>query len=187
MNFPTLTKTFLIAVTLFSCAITVCTGSFILVNKSRYDIFCRDRSIEQAKENLWTHSKDSNIVLKPGERIQLPLNKRYSIRTAGPKTAMSNYYDIPTPNELAKQTLNREEEIHFSAISWEKGFIPIISVTSGLVYGWTFTLSNTWSNKQNHNDAKNKALNDAKNEDLHNSEYDTKYKNRNDQWVDVKK
>ena len=138
-----ITKAIFITFALFSCAITVC-GSFILVNKSKYDIFCRDRSIAQAQDNLWTSPENSNIVLKPGERVQLSKSKNYSIRSAGPKTALSQYYDLPKPMDLAK-TLNREENIQYSAHQYEKGFMPIISVQSGLVYGWTFTLSYTWT------------------------------------------
>ena len=146
MNSKLTIKALFIIISLFSYKISICESSFILVNKSGYDIFCRDRSIEQAQDNKWTSPENSNIVLKPGERVQLSLSKSYSIRTAGKKSALSNYYNVPKPLELAKATLSREDEIAFSSAMWNKELMPIISVYAGLVYGWKFTLSHTWTN-----------------------------------------
>lgn len=149
MNLLLITRTLLVTFALFSGAIIVCSNSFILINKSSYDIFCRDRSVAQAKANTPTSANQSEIIIKSGERLQLSRNNRYSIRTAGTTASVSQYYDVPTPMDLAKQTLNREDEIMFSSLMWEEGFLPIISVYSGLLYGWKFTLSHTWTNKQN--------------------------------------
>ena len=123
-------------------SLTTFAKDFILTNKSGYDIFCRDRSIAEAEQGLWTGGMDH--VIKPGESIQLTLDRNYSIRTAGKKTILSQYYDVPKPYDLAKKTLNPEQFHAFNlAMTRKKPCIPVISVSSGLTYGWNFTLSYT--------------------------------------------
>jgi hypothetical protein len=115
-------------------------ASFRLANKSNYEIYCRDRSIMQAQDNVWTGG--SNFVLKPGEFREVPGNRDYSIRTAGPKSALSQYYDVPRPYDLAQKSLNPEQFHQFDLTMTRKNpGMAIINITSGWTHGWKFTLS----------------------------------------------
>ena len=134
---------FFAALVLFSLtAATAIAKDFILTNKSGYDIFCRSRSIAEAEQGLWTGTMDH--VIKPGDSIQLTLDRNYSIRTAGKKTMWSQYYDVPKPYELAQKTLNAQQFHEFDlAMNRRKPCIPVISISSGVTYGWNFVISYT--------------------------------------------
>lgn len=116
---------------------------FILKNNSIYDIFYRCRSNAEAAANQ--NFDCNNDVLKAGDQVKLDTKRKYSIKTAGTSSLMSysTFYDLPDPIALAQEQLSREERMAFEYALNEKGGLPIISVQSGLTYGWKFSISTT--------------------------------------------
>jgi len=119
-------------------------NQFVLHNNSNFDIYCRCRSNAEAAANLYVTCVDR--LIKAGESVTLPLNRNYSIKTAGTSTfgPYSYFYDVPNPTDLANSDATHSEirrRYHRDILNL--GTLPIIHVTSGVTHGWNFTVGTT--------------------------------------------
>lgn len=122
-------------------------NQFVLHNNSNFDIYCRCRSNKEAADNLYVTCIDQ--LIKAGDSVTLSLNRKYSIKTGGTSTfgPYSYFYDVPHPTDLANSEATQSEIRRRYHRDINQGYLPVIHVSSGIPYGWTFTIDSTKNNK----------------------------------------
>ncbi len=115
---------------------------FLLHNNSKFTIYCRWASNEEASNRQNLPYKGD--IIKPGDFIVLPLSDNYSIKMADSSTMgqYSYFYDVPKPDILATKTYLTDEELRRLSrdIDQFNNVLPIVSITSGITHGWNFKL-----------------------------------------------
>lgn len=115
---------------------------FVLQNNSKYDIYVRNRSNEEAERNQ--SFEGNNFVLAPGSSQLLDTERNYSMKTAhtgGMTAKVARFYDIPIKALLQGSA----ETDHAKHMVYVGGAIPICIVTAGWMTGWNFSLA--WQKK----------------------------------------
>lgn len=145
MNFKNIYAQLIGITLLCTIANNICATPFILRNNSEYDIFYRCRSNAEAAANQ--NFDCNNGVLKAGDNVELDDKRNYSIKVAGTSPLMkySTFYDIPSYSDLVRE-LSKEDRGKIDIAIYKPKCTYVITVQSGIVYGWRFKIGYTCMN-----------------------------------------
>ena len=129
-------------------ALVAAPTNIILKNASAFDFVYKPRhsSLHLYKYgSAEPHGYEENLV-RAGEGKHVRIGARrpieFSIKRYGYGSALSPWFDMPDPEELAKEQLNAEQYKKYEA-AINSGKMPIVVVKSSYMGGWSFSIGYT--------------------------------------------